>query len=155
MEIHDAVKQLLKITNQLHARYKTKRFTLDGRLVGDLGEVLVELDYELSLHEGLAKHHDGVTTDGRNREVQIKTTMQNALTFPVDHIPELYLGIQLHEDGTYTEIFNGPGEIAAIAVQNRAPTKTNLHSVSLYALKKLNETVVDDDRVKKRKTSRA
>jgi len=149
MEIHSAVKQMLEIVDGLHKRYPQKKFTLDGRLVGDIGEVLVENDYEVKLHAGMAKHHDGITTDGTSREVQIKTTMKNSLTFPVDHIPELYIGIKVHSDGTYTEIFNGPGVIARKAIENRAPTKTNLHSVSLFALTKLNSTVSENDRVKK------
>lgn len=149
MEIHIAVKELLGIVQALHARYPQKAFTLDGRLVGDLGEVLVELDYDITLHPGMAKHHDAKTKDGR--EVQIKTTMKNSLTFPVDHIPEYYLGIKINSDGSYIEIFNGPGESAARAVQNRKPTKTNLHSISLHALTKLNNEVRSSDRIPLRK----
>jgi hypothetical protein len=149
MEIHSAVKKMLEIVDSLHNRYPQKKFTLDGRLVGDIGEVLVENDYELKLHEGMAKHHDGITIDGTNRQAQIKTTMKNSLTFPVDHTPEFYIGIKVHPDGTYTEIFNGPGSIARKAIENRAPTKTNLHSVSLSALTKLSATVEENDRIKK------
>ena len=69
-----AVKQLLHIVNQLQNAYPKKKFTLDGRLVGALGEILVETEYELELHEGLHKYHDAKTPDGR--QVQIKTTMQ-------------------------------------------------------------------------------
>lgn len=75
MEIHKAVNELLKIVEALQSRYDRKKFTLDGRLVGDLGEILVEQDYNLDLYSGLAKHHDGETPDGR--KVQIKTTMKN------------------------------------------------------------------------------
>jgi len=147
MEIGLAVKQMLKIVESLQKKYPKKKFTLDGRLVGDIGEILVENDYDLELYEGLEKHHDGLTSD--KRKVQIKTTMKNSLTFPVDHTPEYYIGIKVHEDGTYTEVFNGPGEVARKSVENRAPTKTNLHSVSLSALTKLNATVKDSDRIKK------
>jgi len=47
MEIHQAVKDLLKIVKALQGAYPKKNFTLDGRLVGDLGEILVEEDYDL------------------------------------------------------------------------------------------------------------
>lgn len=99
-------------------------------------------------YSGLAKYHDGETPDGR--KVQIKTTMKNSLTFPVDHIPHYYIGIKIHSDGTYDEIFNGPGYVASEAVKNRKPTKTNLHSITLSALKKLNETVPDQERISKK-----
>jgi len=148
MEIHKAVNELLKIVEALQSRYDRKKFTLDGRLVGDLGEILVEQDYNLDLYSGLAKHHDGETPDGR--KVQIKTTMKNSLTFPVDHIPHYYIGIKIHSNGTYDEIFNGPGSIAWEAIKNRKPTKTNLHSITLSTLKKLNEKVSAQDRIPKR-----
>ncbi|EJK2426925.1 hypothetical protein RGL59_000261 [Vibrio parahaemolyticus] len=148
MEIHQAVREMLKIVESLQDQYDKKKFTLDGRLVGDLGEILVEEDYDLVLYSGLAKHYDGETLDGR--KVQIKTTMKNSLTFPVDHIPDYYIGIKIHPDGTYDEVFNGPGSIAGGAVKNRKPTKTNLHSITLSALKKLNRNVPERDRIPKK-----
>ena len=148
MEIHQAVREMLKIVESLQEQYDKKKFTLDGRLVGDLGEILVEEDYDLVLYSGLAKHYDGETLDGR--KVQIKTTMKNSLTFPVDHIPDYYIGIKIHPDGTYDEVFNGPGSIAGGAVKNRKPTKTNLHSITLSAMKKLNRNVPEQDRIPKK-----
>ena len=129
MEIHNAVKELLVIVDALHQRYPKKKFTLDGRLVGDLGEILVEQDYELELFDGLEKHHDAITPDGR--KVQIKTTMKNSLTFPCDHTPDFYLGVKVFPDGTYEEIFNGTGEVARRGIQNRSHQKqtcTQFHS---------------------------
>ena len=139
ISISEAIHQLLDITERLHKQFDKKKFTLDGRLVGDLGEILVEQSYEVSLYEGLAKHHDGVTPDGR--KVQIKSTMKENLTFPNDHVPDFYLGIKINHDGTFEEIFNGPGEVAAKAIANRGHSKTNLHAVSISRLRKLNEEV--------------
>lgn len=149
MKIHQAVKEMLKIVEELQNQYDKKKFTLDGRLVGDLGEILVEEDYDLELYRGLTKHHDGETPDGR--KVQIKTTMKNSLTFPVDHIPHYYIGIKIHPDGTYDEIFNGLGSVAWEAIKNRKPTKTNLHSITLSALTKLNENVSEQERIPKKR----
>ena len=148
MEIHQAIKDMLQIVEKLQETYPKKKFTLDGRLVGDLGEILVEEDYDLELYEGLEKHYDAETPDGRR--VQIKTTMKESLTFPVDHIPNYYIGIKVRSDGTYNEIFNGPGATAWEAVKNRKPTKNNLHSITLSALQKLNEKVAESDRISKR-----
>ena len=146
--IQNSVKQLLQIVDQLRSEYPKKRFTHDGRLVGDLGEVLVEGEYDVEIFDSLKKHYDAETPDGR--QVQIKTTMQNNLTFPVDHVPDYYLAIQVHGDGTFTEVFNGPGSIAAMAVENRKPTKTNLHSIGIGALTRLNENVQESDRIRRR-----
>lgn len=144
--IPDAINQMLRIVDRLRSAYPKKRFTIDGRLVGDLGERLVaDVVYDLQLFENLKKHHDGSTTDGK--QVQIKATMKNSLTFPVDHIPEYYLGIQIHQDGKFSEIFNGPERIAQETVKGRKPTETNLHSITIGALKKLNEKVKPSERI--------
>ena len=143
-----AVRQLLEIVARLQVSYPHKRFTLDGRLVGDLGEILVETAYDLRLFEDLTKHHDGRCGDGRL--VQIKATMKDQLTFPADHTPELYLGIQIGSDGTFKEIFNGPGQIARLAVANRKPPKNNLHGIRLATLQALQPQVVLAERIPRR-----
>lgn len=112
----------------------------------------MENTYRIKLYEGLNKHHDA--QDDRGRRVQIKATMKDALTFPVDHVPHFYLGIKINSDGSFEEIFNGPGKIAAQAINNRKPTKTNLHSVSLHALRSLNAQVLSQDRIEKKKSVR-
>lgn len=145
MTIPEAVKQMLAIVEQLCAAYPKKRFTLDGRLVGDIGEVLVEEAYDLTLFEDVKKHHDAECPDGRL--VQIKATMKKHLTFPADHIPNYYIGVQIGADGTFIEIFNGPGATAWEAVKDRVKPKTNLHSVSIHALRQLQLTVDDADRI--------
>ena len=145
LTISNAIKKLLEIVQGLQREYPYKRFTLDGRLVGDIGEIIVQDMYEVELSKGLQKHHDGVASDGR--QVQIKTTMQNSLTFPCDHIPDYYLAIKIHSDDQVTEIFNGPGIVAYEAVKNRKQTKTNLHSVDIKAFISLNSIVKFEDRI--------
>lgn len=151
--IPEAVGQLLAIVDRLRDAYETrnKQFTLDGRLVGDIGEVLAEEAYDITLFDDMQKHHDATCSDGRL--VQIKATMKESLTFPVDHIPLYYIGLKIHSDGTFTEVFNGPGAVAWESVKNRKPTKTNLHSVSLSALTKLNAKVGAGDRIPSRSHS--
>ena len=143
-----AIKELLEIVDQLRQLYPSKRFTLDGRLVGDLGEVIAETFYEITLHQNIQKHHDAISADGRR--VQIKATMQKHLTFPCDHIPDYYLGIKVHPDGTFTEIFNGPGALAWEAVKSWTPTKNNLHTISIETLSRRNEMVPPAEKIPRR-----
>ena len=140
-----AVRQMLAIVEKLCKAYPHKKFTLDGRLVGDIGEVLVEETYDLKLFPDMKKHHDAECPDGRL--VQIKATMKKNLTFPADHVPNYYLGVQVGADGTFVEIFNGPGAIAWEAVKGRAKPKTNLHSIPIGTLAKLQKQVHLEDRI--------
>lgn len=146
--IAEAIEQLLGIVQELRLAFPKKRFTLDGRLVGDIGEALAEQLYDITVFDHLERHHDARTSDGRL--VQVKATMQNALTFPADHVPDYYLGLRIDAKGKVTEIFNGPGKIAYEGIKNRKVPKTNLHSISIGALKELNKRVPDYDKVKKR-----
>lgn len=146
--VPEAVNQLLGIVRRLHLAFPHKAFTLDGRLVGDLGEVLVEQMYELTLLEGLQKHYDAKTSDGKH--VQIKATMKANVTFPVDHTPDYYLAVKIHSDGRIEEIFNGPGPIVRELIKGRKDTKTNLHSLSISALQKLQVQVKVTDKIARR-----
>ncbi|MDB4285527.1 hypothetical protein N9903_01320 [bacterium] len=150
--ISKAVGQLLRIVQDLRRAHPKKKFTLDGRLVGDLGEALAEDIYDINVFEKLEKHHDARSRNGRL--VQIKATMKNSLTFPADHIPDYYLGLRIDSKGTAKEIFNGPGRIAHEAIRNRRPTKNNLHSISLKRLEGLNKRVPPKERIPKRSNSR-
>ena len=85
------------------------KFPIDGRLVGDIGDAIAALDYRVVLHEKQKKGTDG--TYGK-RDVQVKATFQDKITFP--SIPPTGIHIlcfQLHKDGSYTELYNGPSEL--------------------------------------------
>lgn len=146
--IKNSIKQLLNIVDQLNNAYPHKAFTLDGRLVGDLGEILVENSYKVKLYKKLNKFYDGETFQGK--KVQIKATMKNSLTFPSDHIPECYIGIKINEDGSFNEIYNGAGKIIHSLLKNRKQPKNGLHSLSISTLQTLNKQILKEDRIQKR-----
>lgn len=91
--IKSAIEDLLQIVARLRDAYPKKTFTLDGRLVGDLGEMLAECKYGIEVFQGCRPHHDAQATDGTGRMVQIKVTMKDSLTFLASHVPEYYLGL--------------------------------------------------------------
>ena len=153
MRIISAVKQMLAIVARLQKSHPKKRFSLDGRLVGDLGEILAEEKYQLTIYDKLVAHHDATTS--RGKLVQIKTTMQNSLTFPADHVPHYYLGLKIHPDGRLEEIYNGPGSIIWKEIKHRKRPKNNLHSVSFTILERANRKVRASDRIKKRSPNKA
>lgn len=86
--------------NSLKQAFPNRAFTIDGRLVGDIGEVLAALEYDVELHDVSRPNHDATTSDGRN--VQIKATFKNSLTFKT--VPDYYLGFKLYPDGHHEEV---------------------------------------------------
>ncbi|MUK78955.1 hypothetical protein GNP84_18915 [Aliivibrio fischeri] len=95
--IESALKDIFSGIESLKKAQPKKEFTIDGRLVGDIGETIVERDYLLSLYDGMAKDYDGETDCGRR--VQIKATFKDSLTFK--KVSDYYIGIKIFENGTY------------------------------------------------------
>jgi hypothetical protein len=141
--IEDSLDKIFSGIRQLKEALPSKEFTIDGRLVGDIGEAIVQRDYDLTLYEGLAKDYDGETPCGK--KVQIKATFKDSLTFK--KVSDYYLGIKIYENGTYEEIFNGPGQIIANEYSHRKGFGENLLSFPNKRLRELSLLVDDEDRI--------
>lgn len=101
------IKELLRIVNELDTHFEGKRrFTLDGRLVGDIGEIIADLHYDIVLDE---KSRPGYDASWGEHQVQIKATMKDYLTFR--NCEGFYLGLKINADGTFKEIYNGPASL--------------------------------------------
>ena len=103
----DSIVNLLNITSSLKAKYD-RRFTLDGKLVGDIGEALAKEYYNIELLPENTKKHDA-TEIGTGRQVQIKSSMKGYFTYPFEYDPEFLLAIKILPTGEIETIFNGSG----------------------------------------------
>ena len=106
--LSDKIKQLYKITNELEQTYPGRKFTVDGHLVGSIGEVIVAEHYGLSLLPNSTKTHDAVSKEGK--QVQIKATQVKSIAISSE--PDYLIVIRLLSDGSWEEIYNGPGKAA-------------------------------------------
>ena len=90
----------------------TRHFTLDGRLVGDIGEMLAAQYLDLTLDDTQRRGHDGFTTiNGEEHQVQVKCRKATS-TVNFSTVPELLVVIVFSEDWREWEIiYNGPGAI--------------------------------------------
>jgi len=145
--ISAALQMIFKGIEMLREGFNSKRqFTIDGRLVGDIGEIIAELEYDIEIDEKSQPTHDGTTSCGRR--VQVKSTFQDQLTFKGGY--DLYLGLKLHKDGTFEEIYNGPGHYITKQYSHRKGIGTTLLSFPIGSLKKLQKRVPMIDKVKLR-----
>ena len=145
--IKDSLSKILSGIKQLRKTFPFKEFTIDGRLVGDIGEVLVHRDYAIKLYDKLVGGYDGETSDGR--KVQIKATFKNSLTF--SKIPDYYLGIKINADGTYIEIYNGPSKNIEKKYRHRKGFGKILLSFPNSVLMELSNNITAKDRIPKRR----
>lgn len=106
--LSDKIKELYKITNELENSYPGRKFTIDGHLVGSIGEVIVAEHYGLDLLPNSTKTHDARTKDGKM--VQIKATQVKGIAISSE--PDYLIVIRLLSDGSWEEIYNGPGRAA-------------------------------------------
>jgi hypothetical protein len=141
--INEALASIFPAIERLSSAFPNRAFTIDGRLVGDIGEVIGELEYDLILHETSQPTHDATAADGR--KVQIKATFKNALTFKTT--PDYYLGFKLHPNGDHEEIFNGPGQIIAERYAHRQGIGVQLLSFPIAELRALSATVAPEQRI--------
>ena len=99
------IRELYATTGKLSALYPGRNFTLDGHLVGGLGEVVAAYRYGLELFTASAKNHDVRAPDGRNVQIKVTQGEAVALRWKPDHLIVLHLS----GHGDFTEVFNGPG----------------------------------------------
>jgi hypothetical protein len=145
-EITESLSQIFGGISRLKAAFPHRAFTIDGRLVGDIGEVIAALAYELTLDGVQRPRHDARTPDGR--DVQIKATFKEALT--MRSVPDFYLGFRLSPNGEFEEIYNGPGSLIAERYGHRKGFGNALLSFPVAELRKLSALVSSGDRIARR-----
>ncbi len=144
--IAKGLKLILEGIGILQESFSNRKFTIDGRLVGDIGEIIAAAEFDVRLDEISRSRHDGETTDGR--KVQIKATFKNSLTFTT--IPDYYLGLKLERDGTHEVVFNGPGHVISDYYHKRQGIGARQLSFPLTKLRELSATIAESDRIPSR-----
>lgn len=146
--ISEALRLIFQGIAHLKDQFPNRAFTIDGRLVGDIGEVIAALEYDVLLDEVSQPNYDAITPDGRR--VQIKATFKDSLTFKT--LPDYYLGFKLYADGRHEEVFNGPGQLIFDRYVARKGVGVSLLSFPITELRKLSEQVAQVDRIPKRQS---
>lgn len=139
--LSDRIKELYKITNELERTYPGRKFTIDGHLVGSIGEVIVAEHYDLSLLPNSSKTHDAVSKDGKF--VQIKATQVHSVSISSE--PDYLIVIKLHSDGSWTEFYNGSGKLVWDSAGKMK--KNGQRPISLNKLRNLMSSVAKKDMI--------
>ena len=139
--VTERIKAIYAITGELEALYPGRHFTPDGHMVGSIGEVIVADAYGLELLTASAKTHDARAQDGKM--IQIKATQRDRIAISSE--PDYLIAIRIHSDGSYEEIYNGPGNLVW---QAAGPMQKNgKRSISTAKLSNIAKTVCKDDRI--------
>lgn len=119
------VRALLAITDKMRDAASTlgisRRFTLDGRLLGDLGEVIAHQHFGIDLHETQKEGEDATCTiSGKTVELKLRRTGQQVFVKrATDILTVIYLSPETLRWGI---VCNGPAkELLANAVWDAGP----------------------------------
>lgn len=140
-QVPGLVRALYNVVAQLEGLFDGRRFTLDGHLVGSIGEVYAMHRYGLTLLPASTMGRDAIAPDGR--DVEIKATQRNSVG--LRHEPRHLLVLRLTRDGEAIEVYNGPGAPAWQAAG--AMQRNGQRSVSLSRLRALMQEVPESERL--------
>ena len=139
------VKDLYATVRELEEMFPGRHFTPDGHMVGSIGECLVADAYNLELLTASNKGFDAISPSGK--KVEIKATQSKSAAFR--HEPEHAIVIKIEPDGTFEEIYNGPGSIVWNHFSGKKLPTNGQYAISLNQLKRLDETVDSASRIER------
>lgn len=138
--IWEKIQTLFEIVAELESEFPERNFTIDGHLLGSIGEVIAAYYYGIELYKSSTVKHDGKI---KNRKVQIKITQQDNVLISTE--PDYLIVLYLTKTGTVYEVYNGPGRNP----WNSASKKDNhnYRHMRINKLLDLDATVTEDERI--------
>ncbi len=141
--IKQRIRELFRISTELEQAFPGRKFTLDGHLIGSIGEVIAAYHYGLDLLPSSTEQHDAIAPDGRL--VQIKATQGRhhiALRSEPEHLIVLWID---DNTGEAQEVYNGPGAPVWEACGKRRSTGTR--PIAMSKLEKLAAQIPQSQRL--------
>lgn len=141
-DISRAIRSLQEAVNDLAkiARHKQKSFTLDGRLIGDIGEVIAAYFFDLELNEIQQTGYDATILSGPNKgqRVEVKCRRKSdTIHFVAPHAFLIVLKIDDLNDQKVDLVYAGPGSVIGGSVSiDEAGKFSKKISVKLSTLNK-------------------
>ena len=133
--------ELYAASDGLERLFPGRKFTLDGYLVGSVGEVVAAYMFDLELNPASTLGHDAKARDGRN--VEIKLTQLRSVA--IRHKPEHLVVLHRAKGQRVNVVFNGPGDI--VWTEAARMQKNGQRPIGLTRLSSLDETVPESARL--------
>jgi hypothetical protein len=146
--IQAALKLVFAGIRVLKEFHPSRTFPIDGRLVGDIGEVVAERDFQVTLAPCGQKGYDALF---RGKKVQVKATFGKSIT--CGETTDLYLGLKLYEDGSYDVVYNGPSDRIRKHYGHRKGFGKSLLSFPVGVMNRLSAGIDNRERVTRRRVS--
>ena len=127
------VQELYHARNKLRQAFPELSFTLDGKLIGDIGEAIAMEHFGLTMLPGNSKAHDFV--DAKGRKVQVKTTQKTTSNKGVGlglekQTFEHLIVLEVAEDGSYRILYDGPGTYIDAARAHKTSASLSINQLT-------------------------
>lgn len=106
-----------------------RHFTLDGHLVGSIGEVVAQYYYDITLEQSSVAKYDA---HHNSKKVQIKTTQRSSVT--LQHGDGYLIVLHMSAEGVFSEVYNGLASYPWKEIEENKSKR-----ISLRKLAKLNK----------------
>jgi hypothetical protein len=128
------ITNLYRLVDELESLFPERRFTLDGVLVGSIGEVVAKYFYNLDLLPPANPGFDARTRDEDHRSVQIKLTGGDAVSLAENEvIPDILIVMRIERVSGFDEVYNGPHPVSLLA--KKKVTKRRVKTLSVSQLR--------------------
>jgi hypothetical protein len=141
------MKRLYTTVDKLEAMFESRHFTLDGHIIGSIGECLVADAYGLELKPASNNGFDAVLKAGKKeiKQVEIKATQSDRVAFR--SCPKHTIIIKILPTGDFKEYYNGPGEIIWKKIKSKKEQKNGQRSITLNQAKSLMNEVAESEKI--------
>ncbi len=140
--VKQQVQKLIHIVNELEAQFPGRHFTLDGHLVGSIGEVMAAYYYGIELFTASTEIHDG---EVEGKKVQIKISQQDNIV--INHEPDYLIVLYLNKNGNIYEVYNGTGKLPW--ENTSKPDSHNNRHIRVNKLMELDKKIPNHERIAK------
>jgi hypothetical protein len=140
-EVNHHLDALYDASEGLEALFLGRKFTLDGHLVGSIGEVIAAYMFGLDLMPASTLGHDAMALDGRRVEIKLTQGKSVALR----HAPEHLIALHRPKGGPVCVVYNGPGALVWDACGK--PQRNGQRPISLTRLCALGAPLSDAERL--------
>ncbi len=137
-KLQAAIRTMFQAQKALHTSFPKKPFTPDGRMIGDIGEAIAEIDYRVTIDSKLRKDWDGVRENSavKHPEVQVKATQKNQTYLRKPPHEGSLLVFKIFTDGHWECFYNGKISQVWNYLVNKKPDSTGAKFIALDELMK-------------------
>jgi len=138
-QLKEAIKDLYFSVAKLHSAFPDRRFTPDGRMVGDIGEAIAFLKFHVILDKKSKKHWDGYRIDlaGKECKVQVKTTQKDETYLKKPpHNGDLIV-FKIYSNGNWKCYYNGSIMKIWKLLKHKKPDSTGAKIIKLNKLEEI------------------